>query len=396
MSKFWFEDPSQLMREKTLLPTGLCSSEEQWNSVTRLSIVVFIIMIAATSFSYATIFLTISILLIIVLYYFQKRMKNKTVEYFSDYHKENFSNSGIVLTRKQLLPDASYITNNQQLLGGPNPKTLYAPIMVPPIASLSYWKSNDIAQIPQINELTYFEKGLSGYEETEENKKKVRAPPPPSFKSDVIQDIKPLEKSSTTLQERAVEQQKEENLVKEMFQNKHQEKQQEKRIKPKPKSAYGKINLPSDILNDPYKKDIQSQQVYSKPEYSFFDKSKKSDDPCAKLDIFSPAKCKDSSPTLIEPIKNVNFFFEYDEPETMEKINEKEFSRLKNEFRNPQIGRSKNVLDGQEDANIKFLDSTIDSRTNLMNSLMKKGNMNAEQVKKFPRMQQAQLKFFDR
>ena len=50
-----------------------------------------------------------------------------------------------------LVFDDTYISQNQRFAGPANPKTLIAPIVVPPIADLEYWKNNNLTVLSQIN-----------------------------------------------------------------------------------------------------------------------------------------------------------------------------------------------------------------------------------------------------
>ena len=59
--------------------------------------------------------------------------------------------------------DPQWISPNQKLVGGPNPKTLIAPVIVPPISSLDYWKNNNLAVKSGINTATPFDVINSGY-----------------------------------------------------------------------------------------------------------------------------------------------------------------------------------------------------------------------------------------
>lgn len=47
--------------------------------------------------------------------------------------------------------DFKYISRNKNLAGPPNPKTLIPPVVAPPIAELSYWKTNNLITHSHIN-----------------------------------------------------------------------------------------------------------------------------------------------------------------------------------------------------------------------------------------------------
>jgi len=62
-----------------------------------------------------------------------------------------------------LVFDDTYISQNQRFAGPANPKTLIAPIVVPPIAELEYWKNNNLTVLSQINTETQRELYRNGY-----------------------------------------------------------------------------------------------------------------------------------------------------------------------------------------------------------------------------------------
>lgn len=54
-------------------------------------------------------------------------------------------------------------SNNQKLVGPPNPKTLEKPLIVPPIYNFEYWKPNNLVFPSIINKKTNFDNYRSGY-----------------------------------------------------------------------------------------------------------------------------------------------------------------------------------------------------------------------------------------
>jgi hypothetical protein len=62
-----------------------------------------------------------------------------------------------------LVFDNTYVSKNQMFAGPANPKTLIAPIVVPPIADLEYWKNNNLTILSQINTETQRELYRNGY-----------------------------------------------------------------------------------------------------------------------------------------------------------------------------------------------------------------------------------------
>ena len=62
-----------------------------------------------------------------------------------------------------LVFDNTYVSKNQMFAGPANPKTLIAPVIVPPIADLEYWKNNNLTVLSQINTETQRELYRNGY-----------------------------------------------------------------------------------------------------------------------------------------------------------------------------------------------------------------------------------------
>jgi hypothetical protein len=62
--------------------------------------------------------------------------------------------------------NTAYIYPSQKLLGCPNPKTNIPPIVVPPIASLDYWKTNNLVTMSAINTETQEDAYQSGFQIT--------------------------------------------------------------------------------------------------------------------------------------------------------------------------------------------------------------------------------------
>lgn len=59
--------------------------------------------------------------------------------------------------------DVEYKSINNALVGTANPKTFIAPVIVPPIADLDYWKANNTTKHSQINSGTHLDVYQSGY-----------------------------------------------------------------------------------------------------------------------------------------------------------------------------------------------------------------------------------------
>lgn len=184
--KFWIENISSLFCNFQLVPLTTMTLEEQMNSLTRLLLLIFLIVLVF-SFRSASVFIILSLVMIIILYYIQKRtMENyqyykpskevlhaiKEVGNSSTIHGptigttlRSYSESVADCKSRDLFnPTPSYKSLNQSLVGPPNPKTLIKPIVVPPLADLSYWKANNMAVKAQINEQVQIDNYLSGYD----------------------------------------------------------------------------------------------------------------------------------------------------------------------------------------------------------------------------------------
>ena len=188
-STFWLENPIILCKEMKFLPKKNMTCEEQNNSITRLVFFIFLIMYLL-QYKYSTLFLILSLIFIIILYYFQKNKMTTTYENYSEkshfnYIKksENLYKKGINDFKKNrytiekfpsyftdqriessdLIPDQTYISKNQNLCGPANPKTLIAPIVAPPSYDWEYWKDNDFVFPSIINEKRTQDYYGSGY-----------------------------------------------------------------------------------------------------------------------------------------------------------------------------------------------------------------------------------------
>lgn len=60
--------------------------------------------------------------------------------------------------------DPNFVSANQVLAGPANPKTLIAPVVVPPITDLDHWRANNLINHSHINTETQWDTYLSGYE----------------------------------------------------------------------------------------------------------------------------------------------------------------------------------------------------------------------------------------
>ena len=217
--KFWTEDIKDLFCSLSVVPTKEMSLEDQLNTLTRLVIIIFLILLVV-NYRGDILFLTISILFIIILYYIKKRMnnqKNQVIEHYgptdsrvgplpisakNGYDNMAYTtrvyptskgnvtffsgNAGNPTTLMQtsgnnLLCQSSkstnldddvynnptYMSENQKLANGTMERTRIPPIIAPPIADSDYWKPNDFVYPQAINSQGTVELYRSGYISTD-------------------------------------------------------------------------------------------------------------------------------------------------------------------------------------------------------------------------------------
>ena len=183
-NKIWLENMPSLFCSPSLVPLDGMSLAEQMNSLTRLVIVIFIILLII-DYRFSGLFLLISLLFIIILYYIQKNnMERFGAENYSPPHKaklnvcpansindlgnsQRFANDDMPLDSVNgvggVFNNPKWISTNQRLVGPANPKTLIPPVIVPPIADLGYWRGTNLSTFSQINEQGNTDLYRSGY-----------------------------------------------------------------------------------------------------------------------------------------------------------------------------------------------------------------------------------------
>ena len=214
-NKFWLENISNLLCSSYLIPLDGMSLADQLNAVTR-SILIISIILFIFNFKFAYLFLLLSILFIIILYYIQKSQMNKIkAENFKlmaqpmaskQPHSELSSarvqwvlnktrnptlghvksiynpprrfcddevpleyNPGLVRRNKPNINpggafnNPNYISKSQRLVGGPNPKTLIAPVITPKSHDMDYWRANNLVNHSSINSESQIDNYQSGY-----------------------------------------------------------------------------------------------------------------------------------------------------------------------------------------------------------------------------------------
>jgi hypothetical protein len=179
---FWMYDVTQLFRSYDLLPSHDDTLTTKLNTITRLAMIVCIVIAA---YKPVLGFSTMIIVMVITMSVHSSMVPDPNIERFepgndtelSDFMKEykstsypNLNRAGFPTTQKRFCNDAEpleygphHISLNQQLAGGPNPKTKIPPIIAPPSHDLDSWRNNDFVVHSQINKDTNFDADLSGY-----------------------------------------------------------------------------------------------------------------------------------------------------------------------------------------------------------------------------------------
>lgn len=208
--KFWIENISNLFCSFEIIPMKEMTTEEQMNSLTRLVILIFLLLFVI-DYRYDFLFLMVSILLIICLYYILKKKGNtcenygpvetvlrpfEEVAWNTDTNNFMFSrntgspngcigsnvpeksylqiptgNSNISLidtNDSQLwcapeIPIEKTIDYNQRLVGPQNPKTLVQPVIPAPIYDYQSFVPNDFVVPTFLNEERRQELYQNGY-----------------------------------------------------------------------------------------------------------------------------------------------------------------------------------------------------------------------------------------
>ena len=207
---FWLENPKYLFSDVRVLPKNDMTLEGQMNCLTRLVILVFLILFLV-GYKQSVLFLILSIIFIIILYYLQKSKMTtcenyspsnlspemqsrlnyieKTEKLYDDFKNQkrytvskhpSYYNFQV---EKEILqyPNQTYNSVSQNLVGDANPKTKIRPVVARPSHEWTYWKQNDFVFPNSINERTVQDYYSSGYYIDEEE----------------VQDPKPKEKPKT-------------------------------------------------------------------------------------------------------------------------------------------------------------------------------------------------------
>ena len=178
-NKLWLENIPNLFCSYTLIPLDGMSLAEQMNSLTRLVITIFMILLTI-GFRFSVLFLLLSLLFIIILYYIQKntmerfgaenytppdntrnQTKQTIVNNLTNY--QQFCNNTDLSLDKEVFNNPEWISQNQILVGPPNPKTNIPPVITAPAVDPSYWRGTNLATSSKINKQGNTDLQRSGY-----------------------------------------------------------------------------------------------------------------------------------------------------------------------------------------------------------------------------------------
>jgi len=169
MSKFWTEDITQLLAfNGGMVPRQGQSIADNLNAITRMAIIACIVIALFKPVLAVSTFIVAVIIVLAIFYGITETPKEGFVELAGNLFTAAPSQFPVTRQRfcNDLRPiqfDEEYISQNQLLVGGPNPKTLIAPIVAPPSHELSAWKTSDLTVHSSINDATNYDAYASGY-----------------------------------------------------------------------------------------------------------------------------------------------------------------------------------------------------------------------------------------
>lgn len=194
---------TQLFRSYELLPSPEDSLSAKLNTITRLALIVCIVIAA---YKPVLAFSTLILVMVITMSVYSGTVADPTIEGFEpnsndpygltvshdapnpsagcgsnqqlyefmrEYNSTRYpdlNKVGFPTTQKRFCNDAvplkycpDHVSPNQELVGGPNPKTRVPPLVAAPSHDLDSWRNNDFAVHSQINKETNFDAEKSGY-----------------------------------------------------------------------------------------------------------------------------------------------------------------------------------------------------------------------------------------
>jgi hypothetical protein len=362
-NKFWFENMNCLFYEHHFLPSEKMSLESKMNSITRFVIFIFIVLVFLELFNMKNniLFLVLSLFIIIILYY---KQKNQMIENFEDFNiggankntftqpvyestynnvtdtpTRNCNTSSSRINYKCARPDDQNVTkityfknkmslqnnfnskdynpnfirptDNQILVGGPNPKTLVPPVIPVPAMDIDYWRQNDRNTISTINAKKNRYDNDSGY--------KITADIPINYSNPQNFDCKSKQKRSkkkygnvgameAKLEQNKLKSAQEENKeIKENFEFPYEINSKSNHINTEDSFYY------KDFKNNPYFKDKYKENIFKEiitpGKYQINERNEPIN---SNIGISVTQTFPDDEYEVIEPFENVNMSNVYD------------------------------------------------------------------------------------
>lgn len=171
MSTIWVENVSQLFAlNKGIFPSSGMSLSDNLNAITRLAFIACIILACFKPVLAVSTFIIVTVT-VLALYYGSVPPKEGYEEPVAGLAGELFKHdTAFPPTRMRFCNDVrpiqydeEYVSQNQMLVGGPNPKTLLPPIISQPSHNLSFWKASDLTTHSHVNASTNYDSSDAGY-----------------------------------------------------------------------------------------------------------------------------------------------------------------------------------------------------------------------------------------
>jgi len=164
-NKLWLENFPELLCNLNVIPLQGMSLESQMNALTRLVIGVFLILLCL-DFKHSILFLLLSLLFIIILYYIQRHnMEQFRIEKYTPRNtRGSTQKTNIYCGEDELLSNQRHSRLHRNLTGKANPKTLIAPHLAPRTTDLDYWRASNLTTHSSINDSRHVDTHASGYE----------------------------------------------------------------------------------------------------------------------------------------------------------------------------------------------------------------------------------------
>jgi len=354
----WLENVSILFKDSEIIPNNLMCISKKINCVTKLLILMSVLLIFFEVFEYNTIviYFLLSLMIIIIFYYKEKEKmslrKKQSIEPFQitytnsslptvcekqssrityncrsktpgydDERKNvrdkiienvesNKNNLKIDFNTEQFNPNFKRKTDNQNLVGGPNPKTLIAPIIAPPLASLENWKNDNEYNIATLNVVKPRYEDESGYT-ISDSKCFSTSRVPPSYSCGYQQEHlpkKPIQNQFKTQQQNIqdTKQEKQQEIVKENFVFPYEIKDGENEMD-------GSELFYKDFKTNPSMKNKYVENIYTyNNDPQNLSINKRNEPINSLIGISEPGYFEEKEYSIIEPPENVNMSNTYD------------------------------------------------------------------------------------